>query len=120
MLPDICLVHVAVREGNIAALMEQADALGHPTEWLIRDRHRPDLAEGGKLWAKVEAGEVLNEIAFIPLGRAGQKARKVRWELRASRIRLPGTSHLEVSCVVAIVKCLSCSALGFSEIRFKL
>ena len=49
----------------------------------------------------MEAGEVLGEIAFILPERAGQKAREVRQELRASRLRLPGKRQLEVTCVVA-------------------
>ena len=100
-LPDTRLVYVTDREGGIAALMDRADELGHPADWLIRARHNRNLAEGGKLWDKVEAGEVLGEIAFILPGRAGQKAREVRQELRASRIQLPGNRQLGVTCVVA-------------------
>ena len=44
---------------------------------------------------------MLGEIAFILPGRAGQKAREVRQELRASRIELPGKRPLSVTCVVA-------------------
>lgn len=100
-LPDTRLVYVTDREGDIAALMDRADELGHPADWLIRARHNRNLAEGGKLWDKVEASEVLGEIAFILPGRAGQKAREVRQELRASRIQLPGKRQLSVTCVVA-------------------
>jgi hypothetical protein len=100
-LPDTRLVYVTDREGDIVALMEQADALGDPADWLIRARHNRNLAEGGKLWDKVEAGEVLGEIAFILPGRSGRKAREVRQELRASRLQLPGKRQLEVTCVVA-------------------
>ena len=100
-LPDTRLVYVADREGDIAALMELADTLCHPADWLIRARHNRNLAEGGKLWDKVEGSEVLGEIAFILPGRAGQKAREVRQELRASRIELPGKRQLGVTCVVA-------------------
>jgi hypothetical protein len=35
MLPDTRLVYVTDREGDIAALMEQGDALGYPADWLI-------------------------------------------------------------------------------------
>ncbi|GAC1422050.1 MAG: hypothetical protein NVSMB6_23630 [Burkholderiaceae bacterium] len=99
-LPDTRLVYVADREGDIPALT-LADTLGHPADWLIRARHNRNLAEGGKLWDKVEASEVLGEIAFILPGRAGQEAREVRQELRASRIELPGKRQLSVTCVVA-------------------
>ncbi|MBL4954762.1 IS4 family transposase, partial [Neobacillus sp. YIM B02564] len=101
MLPETRLVYVADREGDMAALMELADTLGHPADWLIRARHNRNLAEGGKLWDKVEASEVLGEIAFILPGRSGQKARQVRQELRASRLQLPGKGQLEVTCIVA-------------------
>lgn len=101
VLPETRLVYVTDREGDIAALMEQADALGYPADWLIRAQHNRNLAEGGKLWDKVEASAVLGEIAFILPGRAGQKAREVRQELRASRLKLPGKRQLEVTCVVA-------------------
>jgi hypothetical protein len=39
--------------------------------------------------------------AFILPGRAGQKAREVRQELRASHIPLPGKRQLNVTCIVA-------------------
>jgi hypothetical protein len=100
-LPDTRLVYVTDREGDIAALMDRADALGHPADWLIRAQHNRSLPEGGKLWDKVEAGEVLGEITFILPGRSGQKAREVRQALRASRIELPGKGQLKVTCVVA-------------------
>ena len=44
---------------------------------------------------------MLGEIGFVLPGRAGQKAREVRQELRASRIQLPGKRQLGVTCVVA-------------------
>ena len=44
----------------------------------FRARHNRNLAEGGKLLDKVEAGQVRGEIAFFLPGRAGQKAREVR------------------------------------------
>jgi hypothetical protein len=100
-LPATRLIYVADREGNMAALMELADTLGHSADWLIRARHNRNLAEGGKLWDKVEVGELLGKIAFILPGRAGQKARQVRQKLRASRIQLPGKRQLSVTCVVA-------------------
>jgi hypothetical protein len=100
-LPDTRLVYVTDWEGDIAALMEQADALGHPADWLIRAQHNRNLAEGDKLWDKVKAGEVLGEIAFILPGRAGHRAREVMQKLRASRLQLPRKRQLEVTCVVA-------------------
>ena len=86
-LPATRLVYLADRVGDMAALMELADALGHPANWLIRARHNRNLAEAGKLWDKVEAGELLGEIAFILPGQAG--------------LQLPGKRQLSVTCVVA-------------------
>jgi hypothetical protein len=74
-LSDTRPVYVADREGDMAALMELADTLGHPVDWLIRARHNRNLAEGCKLWDKVEASEVLGEIAFILLVCAVNAAR---------------------------------------------
>jgi hypothetical protein len=56
---------------------------------LIRARHNRNLAEGDKLWAKVQPSEVLRQIAFILPRRADQKARS-ELALRASRIKVPG------------------------------
>jgi hypothetical protein len=44
---------------------------------------------------------VLAEITFILPGRAGQKAREVRQELRAQRVLLPGRHELAITCLIA-------------------
>jgi hypothetical protein len=100
-LPATRLVYVADREGDIVALMERADELGHPADWLIRCQHNRSLEAGARLWDTVDAGQVLGEIAFILPGRAGQKAREVRQELRAQRVELPGKKGLAITCIVA-------------------
>ncbi|MDK2662176.1 IS4 family transposase [Cupriavidus sp. LEh21] len=93
LLPQTRLVYVTDREGDIAELMARAQELGQPADWLIRSQHNRNLAEGGKLWDSVDASPVLGEITFILPGRAGQKAREVKQELRARRVKLLGTSR---------------------------
>ncbi|QRQ83739.1 IS4 family transposase [Cupriavidus oxalaticus] len=100
-LPETRLVYVTDREGDIAALMQRAEELGHPADWLIRSQHNRSLGAEGKLWEAVEASEALGEITFILPGRAGQKAREVKQELRAQRVRLPGKNGLALTCLVA-------------------
>lgn len=100
LLPQTRLVYVTDREGDIAALMARANELGQPADWLIRSQYNRNLAEAGKLWDKVDASQALGEIAFILPGRAGQKAREVKQELRAQRVKLPGQAG-SVTCVVA-------------------
>lgn len=99
-LPQTRLVYVTDREGDIAALMARANELGQPADWLIRSQYNRNLAEAGKLWDNVDASQALGEISFILLGRAGQKAREVKQELRAQRVKLPGRAG-SVTCVVA-------------------
>ena len=60
-------------------------------------RHNRNLAEGGKLWDKVKAVEVLGEIAFVLPGRAGKNACEVKQELRASHVQLPGKIRIGLS-----------------------
>ncbi|MNS71761.1 Transposase for transposon Tn5 [compost metagenome] len=101
LLPQTRLVYVTDREGDIAALMARAQELGHPADWLIRCQYNRNLAEAGKLWDSVDASAVLGEITFILPGHAGRKARHVRQELRAQRVKLPGRAGTALTCVVA-------------------
>ena len=102
-LPDTRLVYVADREADIVALMAQARDLGHPADWLIRAQHDRALPEGGKLWARVTAGEALGSIRFTMPSRQGQKAREVRqrvWALRTAIADGRG-GRVDVTCLVA-------------------
>jgi Transposase Tn5 dimerisation domain len=100
-LPDTRLVYVADREGDIAALMQRAQELGEPADWLIRSQHNRALKDEEKLWEKVHASNVLGHISFVLPGRSGQKAREVKQELRSQRIRLPGRAGVTLTCVEA-------------------
>jgi len=51
-LPGTRLVYMADREADIAALMQRADELGTPADWLIRSTHNRSLEGGDRLWQK--------------------------------------------------------------------
>lgn len=98
-LPQTRLVYVADREGDLLGLMQRAQALDHPADWLIRSQHDRKLPGGGKLWDTVTAGEPLGTIRFTQPVRPGQPARTVRQAVYARRIELAG--GVEVTGVVA-------------------
>ena len=102
-LPETRLVYIADREADILELMQRAQQLGTPADWLIRSQHNRCLPDGGKLWAEVLAGPVLGEIEFTMASRHGQAARTVRQQIRARSIALPdGQGHrLSVTCLIA-------------------
>ncbi|MCW3733632.1 IS4 family transposase, partial [Burkholderia cenocepacia] len=56
--------YVAGREGDLMALMERADALGNPADWLVRAAYNRSLPEGDKLWEYATHDEAVGEIAF--------------------------------------------------------
>jgi hypothetical protein len=77
-MPHTRLVYVADREADMLALMERAQELGTPADWLIRSTHDRALPEGAKLWTATTEGAPLGEIAFTMGSRHGVKARQVR------------------------------------------
>lgn len=102
-LPDTRLVQVGDRESDILALMRLAQTRGWPVDLLVRSRHDRVLPEGKRLWAQLDACEVLGEIEFT-LGRRGtRKARMVRQQLRLERINLSRdvAQALWMTCLVA-------------------
>lgn len=102
-LPDTRLVYVADREADIAELMATARDLGTPADWLLRCRHNRALPAGGKLWARVSAGEVLGEVCFTLPARNGQKARAVRQQVWAAAVDLSDGRRgtVRASCIIA-------------------
>lgn len=58
------LVYVADREADLIALMERADDLGKPADWLVRTSHNRSLPEDDRLWERATCGEAVGEIAF--------------------------------------------------------
>lgn len=102
-LPATRLVYVADREADLLAMMQRAQALGTPADWLVRAVHNRCLPDGNKLWSRTTSGAVMGEIAFTMGSRHGVKARLVRQQLWAERIELPAGkgSPVAVTCIVA-------------------
>ena len=94
---------MADREADIAELMATARDLGTPADWLRRCRHNRALPAGGKLWARVSAGEVLGEVCFTLPARNGQKARAVRQQVWAAAVDLSDGRRgtVRASCIIA-------------------
>jgi len=102
-MPSTRLVYVADREADLMALMERADALGNPADWLVRAAHNRCLPEGDRLWERATRGEAVGEIAFTMAARQGAKARTVRQRLWLQRVELPASKgkSVVVTCLVA-------------------
>lgn len=99
-LPKTRLVYVADRESDILELMVTAHNLGTPADWLLRSQHNRSLPEGGKLWDTVVTGAPWGEVRFTLPSRPGRKARSVRQQVWARRVRL-GKGQVEATCIVA-------------------
>ncbi|WP_197386457.1 IS4 family transposase [Ralstonia pseudosolanacearum] len=102
-LPGTRLVYVADREADMMALMQRAQELGTPADWLIRAAHDRALPEGVKLWAATTEGEAVGEIAFTMGSRHGVRAREVRQHVWLRRVELPADQGQRVTatCLVA-------------------
>src|SRR6202008_4837007 len=96
-LPSTRLVYVADREADLMALMERADALNNPADWLVRASHNRSLPEGDKLWERAKCGEAVGEIAFTMAARQGVKARTVRQRLWLQRVELPASKGKSIA-----------------------
>jgi hypothetical protein len=70
-LPSTRLVYVADREADLMALMERAQALDTPADWLVRATHNRCLPEGDKLWERTTRGEAIGQITFTMASRHG-------------------------------------------------
>lgn len=98
VLPTTRLVYVADREGDMLALMQRAQALAHPADWLIRSQHNRVLPGGGTRWETVAAGAALGTIRFT-LPARGSRRGGVEQTVWARRIEL--AAGLSATCVVA-------------------
>jgi hypothetical protein len=87
-LPDTRLVYVADREGDLRELIDRADELEHPADYVIRAKHDRALAEGGKLRAEVERQAVLGLVEFTLPAAPGRSARTVVQTVRTARVTL--------------------------------
>jgi hypothetical protein len=102
-MPHTRLVYVADREADILELMQRAQAMGTPADWLIRSQHNRSLPDGGKLWTAVLASPALGEIEFLMPSRPGQAARTVRQQVFANPISLPDDQggRMQLTCFIA-------------------
>jgi hypothetical protein len=102
-MPSTRLVYVADREADLMALMERADALGNPADWLVRASHNRSLPEGDKLWERASCGQAVGEIGFTMAARQGVKPRTVRQRLWLERVQLPAGKgkSIAATCLVA-------------------
>jgi len=118
-VPSTRLVYVADRESDIVELMQCAQDMGTPADWLVRAKHNRCLPEGQKLWSHTCAGEPLGEIVFTMPSRQGQKARPVRQQLWARRLEIPAgkTATVEVTCIVA---CEVGAPAGITPVHWRL
>jgi hypothetical protein len=97
------LVYVADREADLLELMQRAQALGYPADYLLRAQHNRCLPQGGKLWPAVLAEAPLGEIEFTLPERSNRPARLVRQTLYARTEPLPDGqgSLMPVTCLIA-------------------
>ncbi|MCK5904547.1 MAG: IS4 family transposase [Gammaproteobacteria bacterium] len=101
--PDQQLVYVVDREGDMYDLMERAQQLDCPADWLIRARHNRSLPDKKKLWDVVDAQKPLAKITFIKPRKRGEKARKTLQEVKVLRYTLApkGKTPIEMTLVQA-------------------
>lgn len=102
-MPGTRLVYVADREADMVGLMQRAQDLDTPADWLIRARHNRCLPHGGKLWAEVLADAPLGEIEFTLASRQGQSERTVRQQVRVKTTGIPASDGqlIRVTCLIA-------------------
>lgn len=102
-LPCARLVYVADREADLMPLMERAQTLGTPADWLVRAAHNRCLPEGDKLWERTTVGEPVGQIAFTMAARHGVKARTVHQRVWVQRVELPAGKgkRIAATCLVA-------------------
>ena len=101
--PERQLVYVVDREGDMYDLMERAQQLDCPADWLIRARHNRSLPNQAKLWDVVDEQEVLTKITFVKPRKRGEKARTILQEVKVLRYTLSpkGKSPVEMTLVQA-------------------
>jgi hypothetical protein len=118
-LPATRLVYVADREADLVELMQRAQALDTPADWLVRAMHNRCLPEGEKLWSHTCAGELLGEIVFTMASRHGQKAREVRQQLWARRLEIPAGKCATVSVTSIVAREIGAPA-GTKPVEWRL
>ena len=102
-VPDIRLVYVADREGDLRALMDTAARRGCPADWLIRSQHDRNTADGDKLWDRLARSEALGEVEFALPAAPGRPARVVRQTLYRDAVTLPARKGAPAVTATAIL-----------------
>jgi hypothetical protein len=102
-MPQTRLVYVADREADILKLMQRAQQLGTPVDWLIRSKNNRALPEGGKLWDTVLGGAPLGQLEFTMAARQGLAARKIRQQVWVESFDLRDSQggRFPVTCIIA-------------------
>ncbi|WP_443093194.1 IS4 family transposase, partial [Duganella qianjiadongensis] len=102
-MPGTRLVYVADREADLMPLMQRAQYLDHPADWLVRAAHNRCVPDHGKLFDVATSEAPMGEISFTMASRHGIKERLVRQQLWARRVELAAgkSSAVSVTCIVA-------------------
>jgi len=101
-VPNTRLVYVADRESDIRGLMDKANDLDYPADFLIRSKHNRKLNDSDKkCWESVENSGVLATIEFTLPAAANRPARKVKQALYSQRVIFGGKTALEVTAILA-------------------
>ena len=95
------VIYVADREGDIEALLDEAQ--GQRAHVLVRARHDRLLEEGERMWDTVWNTRVLGRHEFEMAARPGRKARRVLQTIRAQEITLPETAKREHPITITVV-----------------
>ena len=103
-LPGQRLVYVADREGDLTALMQRAEQLDYPADWLIRAKHNRSLGEQEKLWIKVDQQPAIASIRFTKSRKKGEKARQVCQEIKVLSCCLHSRSKTPVQVTLVQAK----------------
>ncbi len=90
--PETAWVYTADREADIYEIYAEQSSLNRNGEasadFLIRSQHDRLLAEGGKLWNKLESAPVLGEISFDMPGTEKRTGREIEQTIQVVRITL--------------------------------
>jgi hypothetical protein len=118
-MPATRLVYVADREADMIELMAYAQNCGTPADWLVRAKTDRALPDGEKLWAHTLDGAPVGEISFAIGARGKQKGRKVRQQLWAKRVELPGRRGVKIAATCLIAREIDAPA-GVEPIEWRL
>jgi hypothetical protein len=84
-MPETRLVYVD-READLMPLMQRAQHLAHPADWLVRAAHNRCVPDGGKLFDVATSEAPMGELSFTMTSRHGVKGRLVRQQLWTRRV----------------------------------